>query len=213
MIKAVLFDLDGTVLDTKPFIVASFHHVCGSYSLDVITEEMIQALGGASLRETYRHYHPAHDLEALCRAHCEFQDANPRLISVFPETLPSLNRLSDLGLKSGIITSRHNNALALMERMCLQEYFSVVVTCDDVINPKPHPESMLLALDKLELGPDEVIFVGDMEADIQLGRNTGVRTIGVACGFSSLDQMKSFGPDHVVETLDGVVEIVRLLIS
>ncbi len=212
MIKAVLFDLDGTLLDTKPFIVASFHHVCSLHGLDVITEEMIQSLGGASLHDTYRHYHPDHDLEMLCQAHCEFQDGNPEMIRLFPESLAALSNLTELGLRSGVITSRHSNARVLMEATRILEYFSVVVTCDDIKYPKPHPESMLLALDQLGLGPDEVVFVGDMEADILLGRNTGVRTIGVSCGFSSTEEMRRFNPDHAIETLDEIAALVRSLL-
>jgi pyrophosphatase PpaX len=213
MIKGVLFDLDGTVINTKPFIVASYEHVCTTHGLTVITEQMIQALGGASLHDTYRHYCPDQDVHKLVAAHCEWQDQHKDRIATFPDSAQTLVRLAGLGLVRGIITSRHKNASVLLLTTGIFYHFSVIVTADDVKNSKPDPEGMLLALDQLGLNRDEVVFVGDMAADIQLGRNTGVMTIGVACGFSTAEEMASFQPDHICDSLEGILPIIESLIS
>jgi pyrophosphatase PpaX len=213
LIKGVLFDLDGTVANTKQFIVASFEHVCASRGLAIITEEMIRSLGGASLHDTYRHYHPEIDVHELASAHCEWQDQHLHLIVTFPDTVATLNRLTNLGLKNGIITSRHKNATVLLETMGISQHFSALVTADHVKNPKPHPEGMLLALEQMGLGTNEVVFVGDMAADIELGRNTGVTTIGLTCGFSAADELAAFEPDYICDSLGDILPIIQSLIS
>jgi pyrophosphatase PpaX len=212
MLKAVLWDLDGTLIDTKPLIVGSFEHTSKAHGLPVITREMIHALGGASLRGTYHHYCPDVDIEALVLTHCEFQNRHMHLVSPFPDTVSTLVEVGQLGLQNGIITSRLKNALMLMDHCGVTEFIDALVTADDVENAKPHPEGMLKVLNMLELTADEVCFVGDTESDIQLGRNTGVRTIGVACGFSSAEELQRFQANHVVATVADVLPIVRSLI-
>ncbi len=213
MLKAVVFDLDGTLLDTKPFIVASYKHVCESFGIKVITEQMIQELGGAGLHDTYKHFHPNIDVEKLTNAHLEFQGNSLSLIKPFSDTITTLDRIVALGLKNAIVTARHNNAHILLETSGISRYFSTVVTCDDITDLKPHPEGLLLALERLAVEPSEAIYIGDMKADIEMGKNAGVFTIGVACGFSTVNELDSFRPDFIVDPLSSALSVIDGLLS
>lgn len=211
MIKGVLFDLDGTLVDTVPFIVSSFKFVCTKHGIEVITREKIQALGGASLRTTYEQYHPDYDFDALTQDHVDWQAANTHMVTAFPDTLQTLDWLLGMGIERAVVTSRLKNTQTLMELAGIDSHFAVVITAEDVTHHKPHPESVLLALDRLSLRPEEVLMVGDMSVDVEVGKNAGVITIGVASGFSTASELAAFGADHVCSCLAEIVPIIQRL--
>ncbi len=211
MIKAVIFDIDGTLLDSKNFILESFRHTCLTCRLPIIDEAMVNSCGGASLRETYARYYSGEDLERLCQVHRDFQEENFHLCTAFSDTRRTLGTLAKSGMSQGVITSRGETAHVTLRNNNIDGFFDKIVTNQDVRRGKPDPEGMLLVLEHFNLKPTDVLMVGDMEADILIGKNTGVRTVGVSCGFSTPEMLKSFGADYIVPNVGGVLPIVDSL--
>jgi HAD superfamily hydrolase (TIGR01509 family) len=94
-----------------------------------------------------------------------------------PHIIPTLEALKAKGILRAISTSRTTNVAALLRRFSLERLFNLVVTARDVLNPKPHPESIEKVLRALAIGNKEVLFVGDSETDGRTARSAGVKFI------------------------------------
>jgi pyrophosphatase PpaX len=206
--KAVFFDIDGTLLDTLHYIWAAFNHTAKQYGLTDITLEDVANLHGASLAEAYTRFAPNHDFADLSKTHSDFQHAHPHLTKPFPHTITVLSQLKEAGLKIVAITSRGTSVQSTLEENKIVDYFDLVLTSKDVENVKPHPEGIQKALLHLKLQPGQACMVGDTTADIGAGKNAGVVTIGAAYGFSSHQDLAALKPDYIVDDLLDIIPII-----
>lgn len=207
-IQLVLFDIDGTLLDTREFVYQAFEHVSEKYKLGVFQREKMDEFIGQSLENCYRKFYPDEDIVKLCRAHQSFQMDNLGLSVVFPHTIAVLKKLRASGYTIAAITSRWRLTLMkTLELAGLTDYFDMIVTSDDVKNHKPHPEALLKVLKKFHIAPQNAVMVGDTESDILAGKNAGVFTVGVTYGFQG-EKIKNAQPDFLV---DDILEVVPLI--
>ncbi len=183
-IQAVLFDIDGTLLDASEFIYQAYEYTFQVHGLPKIPRVEIGQLMGQSLVSIYDHFFPQHDTQLLCEAHYSFEELNVQLAQPFPAILSGLQMLTMQSVKLAAITSRsRRTSLKTLELAQLSQYFPVVISAEDVPRTKPDPTPLLLALEKLHVSPQNAIMVGDTAADILAGKNAGMQTIGVTYGF------------------------------
>lgn len=209
---SVCFDVDGTLHDTYEFIVQAFERTLEQYNLEKRTRKEISATVGLRLADCYRILAPGSELiDKLCQAHRDFEVHNPQLIVPFPETLSTLRQLRSVDVKIAAVTARKKtSALANMERTGVLEMMQAVVTGDDVVNAKPHPEAVLLALSQLNSKPCNAAMAGDSRFDIEAGRAARVKlTIGAIYGFESFEIVKS-KPDYIVDNISDMVPIILM---
>lgn len=207
MIKAVLFDIDGTLLDSHELIRRSFEHTLKTQGV-VLGENDMRWLMGQHLDLAYKELFPKKPVGEIVAIHRDYSIANQHLIQVFPETKEILEKLKDLNIHIAAITNRqHWPGVNLFEEVGFDKFFEVVVCADDVVNPKPHPEPVLKALSHFSITPDAALMVGDSESDIKSGRDAGVRTVGVTHG-NLQHPVKDHAPDHVISSL---LELLDLL--
>ncbi|SEO79953.1 HAD family hydrolase [Paenibacillus sp. OV219] len=182
-IRTVLFDFDGTLADTLPLSFKAFRAVFQQYDNRIVSEEEIVAMFGpteddiiarnlnnqAAVQEATALYY-----EIYRNGH--FDDEGP-LPSDITHMLTSLR---EQGMKIGVITGKSRKAFLIStEALQLSSFFDVVITGDDVEQPKPHPEGIHQALHILGSHQNEAIFLGDSNADIRAGKSAGLRTYGV----------------------------------
>lgn len=209
-IRLVLFDIDGTLLDTREFIYQAFEHVSKKYKLAALQREKMEKFMGQPLEKCYNTFYPNEDAVKLCQAHRLFQLNNLDLAVVFPHTLEVLRQLNEKGIKIAAVTSRWRETLMeTLELTGITSYFDMIVTSDDVKNHKPHPEALLKVLEKFRINPENAVMIGDTEPDILAGKKAGVFTIGVTYGFHGKD-IKNAQPDFVV---DDILEVIPLIIK
>ena len=125
----------------------------------------------------------------------------------FPGTREVLSNLREGGLSLGVVSNRKRLVLAV-ERAGLKEYFLSVIGMEDVKNPKPHPESILLSLEDLGSVAGEAILVGDSEIDALAARRAGVGFIGLATGGTSREVLWGGG---ALAVIDGISELLQVL--
>lgn len=206
--KAVLFDLDGTLIDTTEFIFQAYEHSLSTHGFEVIKREKLSPHIGRGLHVIYSEIAPGGDVEALIKTHINFQDERMHLVKSFPDIAEVLKKIKALGIKIGIVTSRLKNTPGALERGGLDaKLFDVIITADDVKNLKPNPEGVLKALNKLKVKASEAILVGDAQVDIQMGKNAKVKTVGVTFGFGGKGIKKS-KPDFVIDNIEELLSIL-----
>lgn len=211
MLKAIVFDFDGTLIDSKNSVLKAYRYSCQSRGLPPITEQDLNSFGGHNLLMTYQHFFPGQDAEQLASLHRQYQVDHPEEYLPFSFTKSTLEKLKQSGHKLSIITSRGKNCFLILALNQLTPYFDYIVTADEVSHDKPDPESMLMTLSRLQVRPEEAVMVGDMQVDIQIGQNTGVSTIGVLTGFSTHEMLTGFGANYIVTGIDKIPELIATM--
>jgi pyrophosphatase PpaX len=205
LLRTILFDFDGTVVDSGPLIVASFRHaVRAVLDEEVADEEMLAFVGGWSLHEQMARLAPDREEELVeaYRAHNEPAHAD---LDFCPGMRELLVRLSGEGVRLGLVTAKRRATVALAYDALpeLEHLFQVMVTSEDTARHKPDPAPLLLALEKLSAQPGEAAYVGDSPFDIEAAKAAGVRAVAVTWGgIHGEDRLQAAGPDAIVSTAD-----------
>jgi pyrophosphatase PpaX len=197
----VLFDLDGTLIDSGAMILSSFRHATRTVlRRDVPDEQLRAAVGfGAGLTEQMSHFGTEH-VDDLVRA---YRDHNAPLhdeLAACPGVLELLPRLHGEGRRLGVVTAkRHATVRLAFGVLPLERWFHVVVAAEDTERHKPHPEPILLALERLGAAPADAAYVGDSPYDVRAARAAGVRAVGVTWGgLHDAERLAAERPDDLV---------------
>lgn len=218
--KAVLFDLDGTLLDSKPLILKSFR---GSWQACRKSEpplERFRSLIGLPLEtmmKTILKEQGEHGPEASESAKCLLEGYRSQLLlyerqmlKPFDGALELLRELKDEGLPLGLVTSKLR---AVTERHLLLVGFDVlldtVVCADDTLEHKPHPKPFLTAASNLGVRPRDCLAVGDSPADLLSARAAGMRFCAATWGADPVEVLLQEGPDYAPGTPLDILEIIR----
>ncbi|MEO8337119.1 MAG: HAD-IA family hydrolase [bacterium] len=199
---AILFDLDGTLVDSIELILSSARHAFVGFDGHAPSDDEWRASIGRPLQAVLREY-ASSDAEAdhLLVRYREYQLANhDRLMRAYDGIVETLTGFANAGHPMAIVTSKSDwLALRALEFVGIAGLFPVLVGCDTCVNHKPHPEPVENALARLDVSAGNAIFVGDSPHDIESGRAANVYTIGVTWGASSRSEMEASGADVVID--------------
>ena len=224
--KAILFDLDGTLIDTTELILYCFNHswetICGqSHSPEVFVATMGIPLKNAMQRllevtdgmqlEKIGKLRTAGFVESLVREYRSCNAANhDRLARPFPGMQTVVATLRDRGYALGVVTSKSREFAQRGLRLCaLWEFMDVFVSMDDTSMHKPNPEPLLLALEKLQVAPQHTVYVGDSRHDMQAGRAAGTRTVAALWGPVPRSELELENPDVLAYRPEELLEIFQ----
>ncbi|ASB87215.1 pyrophosphatase PpaX [Bacillus sonorensis] len=208
-INTVLFDLDGTLINTNELIIASFLHTLEHYTPGRYTREDVLAFIGPSLYETFS-WIDRDNTEEMISMYREFNHKmHDQLVTEYDTVYETLDRLAQEGYKLGIVTTKLRDTVNMgLELTGLGRFFDTVVTLDDVKRAKPDPEPVLLALSKLGSRPDEAIMVGDNYHDILAGKHAGTKTAGVAWAIKGEASLAKHQPDYMLGKMSDLLAIL-----
>ncbi len=210
MIKAILFDFDGTLLDTNELIIETFMYVLGErFPGQYSTEDCLKFIG-PSLKETFEELAPG-ESDKLESKYREWNIAHhDTLVKQYDAVVETLEELNSIGIRLVIVSTKQRAGIERGLRVLGAEHsFEFYIGEDDVTYVKPHPEPILLALNKLGLKKQEVIMVGDNSHDIEGGKNAGVRTAGVAWSIKGEAFLQKFEPDYMLQHMSDLLTIVK----
>jgi pyrophosphatase PpaX len=208
--RAVLFDFDGTLVDSGPMILASFRHATRTVlEREIPDDELVAAVGGTTIQDQMRAFDPdrVDELVDVYRRHnAPLHDD----LEAFEGMDAALVRLRAEGRKLGIVTAKRRRTVDLaFATTDLGRFFDAVVTADDTARHKPDPEPVLEALRQLGATPAEGAFVGDSPFDMGAGKAAGVFTVGVSWGgLHGEDGLRAAGADTIVHSVE---ELLRVL--
>jgi pyrophosphatase PpaX len=202
-LPAVLFDLDGTLIDSLELILNSARYAFEKLERAAPSDEEWLAGVGIPLFTMFARYaRDTADRDALIVAYREYQMANhDRLVRCYDGIVDAVRTLHERGHELGIVTSK-SDALAMrgLAHVGLARYMDTIVGCDSSSRHKPDPEPVRVALHRLGRAPEHAIFVGDSIFDITAGNAAGVKTIAVLWGAAKKDEFDSARPNAYIST-------------
>lgn len=206
----VIFDLDGTLLNTDLLIKKSFQHVFAKYKkgYNLSEEEMLSFLG-PSLNETFQRYFPLKMIDELIDYYREFNHAHHEdFVTIYPTVKETLKELKSKGYPLAVVTTKYSVAAYIgLDLFDITKYFDIVLGMDQVKNVKPDPEGIYTVMKKL--GCSHAVMIGDNVSDILSGKNAGVYTIGVNWTPKGTAAMEALSPDLMIDQMSDVIKFVE----
>jgi pyrophosphatase PpaX len=215
LLKAALFDFDGTLVDTTEMIYQGMRHAAGTVlgRDDIPREtllanvgqplprqmELIDAEKAELLLEAYRHHH---------------EENHDALIQEFPQVAQALSRLRPAGIQVAVVTSKRQASveMALNNFPDLRNVVDRFVTMEDTNEHKPHPEPLWRGLELLGGVPKaEAAYVGDSPFDVEAAKAAGLTSVAVSWGAFSEDRLREAEPDHLVPDIESAVDVLLFL--
>ena len=209
--STVLFDLDGTLIDSVDLIIDSYHHTFRQHGLALTSrDELIEGIGTPLLAVFGRMTDKRSDIDAWIATYREFNLAHhDTRIRAFPGVVEMVRQVHRAGRQLGVVTSKNNaGARRGLKLIGIEELMSVVVGADDVTRHKPDPEPVQQALTKLGALPGDTVFIGDSHHDVASGKAAGVRTIAVSWGPISRERLALSEPDYLCGSIDELLTVL-----
>jgi len=213
-IDTILFDFDGTLMDTNDVIIKSWDHTFRSLGKKEKEHEELMKTFGEPLEITLAQFFPDVPVEESIEIYRGYQRDNfLQLIDLFPGIMEMLQILKMKKYKMALVTSRLKaTTISGVEKFGLGEYFDVIITADDTSKHKPDPEPILITLGKLDSKPENAIMLGDTLFDIRCARNAEVKSVLVSWSAALRGMTKeSLGedaPDWIINTPMELLDII-----
>jgi len=213
-LSAVLFDLDGTLLDTLADIAAALNLAMADHGFGPVPENDVrQMIGRGSPMLIQRavsagHYTvdaagQAHMLERFFHHYGEQEESGQFAARPYPGAAQALQRLHEAGLRTGVVTNKHQRfASGLLEKLNLKRWIDVVVGGDTCERRKPDPQPLLYACESLQVTADAVLMVGDSINDVKAARAAKIPVVCVPYGYNEGQDPRSLDCDAMVDSLD-----------
>ncbi len=215
--KGVIFDLDGTLLDTTQAHILAWIEASKSLGIHEVDEAFIrQQLGKTSLdiaKEILIHYNkPTNLVERLANLKDTlFIEKYLKESKLIPNVKKMLYSLKNKGIKIAIVSSNPSSVIReVLKHMDILKYVDVIIGQDDVKEPKPSPQPILKAISEMNLRKEEVLVVGDSIYDIIAAKRAGVKVYGVLTGVGSLTELRNAGAVRVLRNASMLVDYVSL---
>lgn len=208
--RAVLFDWDGTLLDSAEASYRCYRRLFAPYGIDFTRDVFARTYAP----DWYRTY------EGIGLPRQRWGEADARWMEIYgeescalrPGTSEALARIGSAGVLAGLVTSgsrvRVENDLA---RLGISPAFSTLVCGEDALRKKPHPEALFIALSRLGLRAADAAYVGDSPEDIQMARAAGVFAVGLEGGFPNAEALRASAPDALARDLAEAMDILLSL--
>ncbi len=214
MITTLLFDLDGTLINTNELIIASFQHTLDQYYPQKYGRADIINFIGEPLETSFRKVDPERVDEMIQMYRTHNVAHHDELVLDYPNVMETIETLSKAGFRLGIVTTKRWDTVSMgLELMGLKPFFESVITIDDVERPKPDPQPVEMALKELGVEANEAVMIGDSPSDIEAGRRAGTKTVGVAWTIKGPEIIQAANPDYVIEDMKELLGILKTLKS
>ena len=208
MLKAIIFDLDGVLIDSEPLMrfafETSYRRVIGDGTppIEAYLEHMGESFPRIMDQLGLPHTLWPPYLE-LCQKHIDH-------ITLFPKSRELLEWASSLNLKLAILTGKDRmRTLQILDHFGLSHFFEVVVASDQLRHPKPDPEGMLCSLELLECSAEEAVMIGDAVSDITCAQRSGVTAIAVTWGIKPERVQTLCRPDYIIQDWDALFHLLQ----
>lgn len=214
MIKYLLFDLDGTILDTNEIIIKAFEHTLKFHlDYDLKRDEIIKVFGEPLIKQM-KYFHP--DLaDEMCKTYRKYYCQHSlELTHPFPQVKEALEKLKLLNIPMGVITNKHRQiAIESLKECELWPYFQFVIGGDELENSKPHPEPVLKGMEYLNAHPEETLMIGDSPLDLEAAHRAGIKAALVDWNIFPNERFAKIQPDYYLSTMTDLFQILQINVA
>lgn len=200
--KGIIFDVDGTLTYTNQLIFDSFNHITKKYLGKTFSDEEIIALFGPTedviLKEMCKD-----EYDIARKEYYQYYKENHNIAHTYAGIETLIEDLFNNKIILGVFTGKgRTSALITLDELGLTDYFGLIVSGDDVVNHKPHPEGIIQFLEQYNLSPDEVLMVGDAPSDIKAAKAAGVSIASVIWDSYSEEEVRKLNSNNLFHSVD-----------
>jgi len=190
----ILFDLDGTLIDSTEAILESFHHSFDFHKLSRKDDEEIKALIGYPLDIMYENLGVEKGVisEIITTYKEHYRDISTQKTELLKNAKEAVELAKEFATLGIVTTKTGHYSKVLMEHFNIMHHFDVLIGREDVQNPKPHAEPIMKALEKLDTKNKEIWMIGDTKLDLIAAQAANVNSIGVLSGYDKIETLKMF---------------------
>lgn len=208
-LDTLIFDLDGTLVNSNELILSTFAktlQICAPHKK--FTRAELIAMMGPPLSETLAPYTQHHTIPELIDIYRAFYKADePKLIKAYEGVKETLAHFATLGFQMAIVTTKFRESAAPSIAFSgAGEFIKVIIGLEDIQKPKPDPEPIFKALSYFPGA--NAMMIGDVDTDIQAGRNAGLPTVGVSWSYK-LESLKQSHPDFMIDHFSDLIDVVE----
>lgn len=201
MRPVALFDFDGTLADTIPLIVASFHHTLATAGLPAVDDVEARSWIGRPLQPVLEERWPGRGAELTDTYRAWNLAQHDELIEAVPDMPELLTALTAAGVRLGVVSSKKADTVQRGLRVVgLAEHIDVLAGMDETPRHKPDPQPLLYAADKLGVSPSDCVYIGDADVDVLAARAAGMYAVAVTWGAGTPEVLRGLEPDAIVDT-------------
>lgn len=207
---AIIFDLDGTLLNTDLLIRKSFDHVFHKYKAGyVLSDAEHLSFLGPTLVSSFERYFPETMSEELVECYRVYNHSHHKdYVTMYPTVKKTLKTLKERGYSLSVVTTKMQDAAYVgLDLFDLTQYFDLVIGMDCVKHVKPNPEGILRVLKETKC--QKAVMIGDNVSDILAGKNAGVYTIGVSWSPKGTKDIEALKPDLMIEKMEDIIEFIE----
>ncbi len=209
-VKALLFDFDGTLLNTNDLIIQTFMHVLNERFPGQYSPKDCLKFIGPSLKQTFNDIAPGEEEALIANYRAWNIEHHDELVSEYPDVVSTLEQLKAQGIRLAIVSTKRNETIDRgLSIMGATHLFDVRIGTDDVKNVKPDPEPVLLALQRLGIDKEDAIMIGDNSHDIEAGHRAGIRAAGVAWAIKGEAYLQQYQPEYMLQHMTDLLDIVK----
>lgn len=212
----IIFDLDGTLLNTIEDLAAAGNHVCEAHGWGTFSVDQYRFKVGNGMLKLIERIIPAEYAGDGRMFECAYQEFlsfyaehKEDHTAPYPGIIEMLDDLRAEGLTLAVLSNKDHAAAAPLVQRFFGDRFALVQGRIDAFPPKPEPPITLHTMEQLGAAPASTLYVGDSNVDIQTGHNAGLLAAGVAWGFRGRTELETAGADYIAETPEDILGIAR----
>jgi len=215
---AVIFDLDGTLLNTLEDLKDTVNYVLEYYNFPLRSLEEIRTFVGKGVRHLMKMAFPSDLEEEKFEVYFKFfkdyysNNLNNKTCP-YNGIIDLLKTLKDQGVKMAVVSNKFQAAVEELNNIFFKDYISVAIGNRDDMKPKPAPDSVYLAINELGLNKDidNIYYVGDSEVDIFTAKNASLPAISVTWGFRTKEELTPDNPDFMIDSPEELLNIIKII--
>ena len=213
MIEAVIFDLDGTLLNTLDDLTASVNHIFEKYGLPLQETSDVRRNMGNGARYLLSHMMPqgtdTPGFDGILSEYGEYYKEHcMELTAPFPGIMDMVRNLKKEGIRMAIVSNKGDEAVKELSSVYFEDLMDSAVGERPGIRRKPEPDSLLAAAAEMGVQKDKILYVGDSEVDYETAKRAGMRCVLVEWGFRDKEDLEALQPDYLISSADELVGIV-----
>ncbi|MBQ8882146.1 MAG: HAD-IA family hydrolase [Clostridia bacterium] len=204
MVKAIVFDLDGTLLDTLDDLHLSLNYIMQKFGYPTLEKNQVRALLGSGVKYLVTNALPISARDRVDEILPEFKEYydihKDDNTAPYDKVIEMLKAVKEKGYKTAIVSNKYDKAVQQLKNSIFSGYIDFALGQVDGVANKPAPDGVNLALEKLGVSKEEAVYVGDSEVDLLTAKNANLRCIACSWGFRDKDQLIFHGATEIIDS-------------